>query len=71
MMPPIQETLERVAKSKGLEWKEFAEELKKKGQWHVEVSKRRAQAGGGLGWHLRDCLALAGVLSGSRLDGVK
>lgn len=29
--------LERVAKEKGLEWESFFEDLKKKGQWHVEV----------------------------------
>lgn len=37
MMPGIQETLERVAKSKGLDYKEFQENLKKNNQWHVEV----------------------------------
>jgi len=37
MMPGITEMLERVAKSKGLDWAEKLEELKKNGQWHVEV----------------------------------
>lgn len=37
MMPGITEMLERVAKSKGINWEEFIEGLKKNGQWHVEV----------------------------------
>eukprot|EP00302_Diacronema_sp_CCMP2436_P012249 CAMPEP_0179878384 /NCGR_PEP_ID=MMETSP0982-20121206/25350_1 /TAXON_ID=483367 /ORGANISM="non described non described, Strain CCMP 2436" /LENGTH=61 /DNA_ID=CAMNT_0021771157 /DNA_START=277 /DNA_END=462 /DNA_ORIENTATION=+ len=37
MMPGITEMLERVATSKGINWAETLEELKKKGQWHVEV----------------------------------
>jgi ferredoxin--NADP+ reductase len=37
MMPGIQETLERVASEKGIDWKEFLEGLKKNHQWHVEV----------------------------------
>ena len=37
MMPGILETLERVAKDRGIVWEEMLEELKKKGQWHVEV----------------------------------
>lgn len=37
MMPGILETLERVAKGKGLNWEEFFEGLKHKNQWHVEV----------------------------------
>ena len=37
MMPGIQETLERVAGEKGIDWKEFLEGLKKNHQWHVEV----------------------------------
>lgn len=37
MMPGIQETLERVAGEKGIDWKEMLEGLKKNHQWHVEV----------------------------------
>ncbi|KAJ1631145.1 hypothetical protein T492DRAFT_997786, partial [Pavlovales sp. CCMP2436] len=37
MMPGITDMLERVATSKGLKWSEKLEELKHKGQWHVEV----------------------------------
>lgn len=37
MMPGIQEMLERVAKSKGINWEEFVEKLKHNNQWHVEV----------------------------------
>jgi ferredoxin--NADP+ reductase len=37
MMPGITEMLERVATSKGLNWPAKLEELKKNGQWHVEV----------------------------------
>ncbi len=37
MMPGILDTLERVAKGKGLNWEEFFENLKEKNQWHVEV----------------------------------
>ncbi|KAG8468048.1 hypothetical protein KFE25_007100 [Diacronema lutheri] len=37
MMPGITEMLERVAQSKGISWEEKLEELKKNGQWHVEV----------------------------------
>ena len=37
MMPGIQEMLERVAKSKGLNYEEWVEGLKHKGQWRVEV----------------------------------
>jgi ferredoxin--NADP+ reductase len=37
MMPGITEMLERVATSKGINWAEKLEELKHKGQWHVEV----------------------------------
>lgn len=40
MMPGIQETLERVAAEKGIDWKEFLEGLKKNHQWHVEVSRQ-------------------------------
>jgi ferredoxin--NADP+ reductase len=37
MMPGIQEMLERVAKSKGLDYEEWLKGLKAKKQWHVEV----------------------------------
>ena len=37
MMPGIVETLEKVAASKGVDWDEKLEHLKKNGQWHVEV----------------------------------
>ncbi|GIM01498.1 hypothetical protein Vretimale_6299, partial [Volvox reticuliferus] len=37
MMPGIQEMLERVAKSKGLNYEEWVEGLKHRNQWHVEV----------------------------------
>ncbi|KIZ06612.1 ferredoxin--NADP+ reductase [Monoraphidium neglectum] len=37
MMPGITSMLERVAKAKGLNFEEFAEKLKHKNQWHVEV----------------------------------
>jgi ferredoxin--NADP+ reductase len=37
MMPGIQEMLERVATSKGLDYAEWSKGLKKNGQWHVEV----------------------------------
>jgi len=37
MMPGIQETLERVAGEKGIDWKEMLDGLKKNHQWHVEV----------------------------------
>jgi ferredoxin--NADP+ reductase len=37
MMPGIQEMLERVAASKGLDYAEWSKGLKKNGQWHVEV----------------------------------
>ncbi|WIA30587.1 hypothetical protein OEZ86_000669 [Tetradesmus obliquus] len=37
MMPGILEMLERVAKSKGLNFEEFVEKLKHNNQWHVEV----------------------------------
>jgi ferredoxin--NADP+ reductase len=37
MMPGILETLEKVAEGKGLVWEEKLEQLKKNGQWHVEV----------------------------------
>ena len=33
----ILETLEKVAEGKGLVWEEKLEQLKKNGQWHVEV----------------------------------
>ncbi|KAJ1626191.1 hypothetical protein T492DRAFT_878935 [Pavlovales sp. CCMP2436] len=39
-MPGITEMLERVATSKGINWAETLEELKKKGQWHVEPASR-------------------------------
>mmetsp|Transcript_17861 Transcript_17861/g.22558 ORF Transcript_17861/g.22558 Transcript_17861/m.22558 type:complete len:382 (+) Transcript_17861:92-1237(+) len=37
MMPGIITMLEGVAKSKGMDWAEKLESLKKNGQWHVEV----------------------------------
>jgi len=37
MMPGITEMLERVAKSKGLNYEEWTEKLKHANQWHVEV----------------------------------
>jgi ferredoxin--NADP+ reductase len=37
MMPGIQGTLEKVAKSKGIVYEEWLEKLKKNHQWHVEV----------------------------------
>ena len=37
MMPGIQETLERVAKEKGLDWDKVFEEYKESGRWRVEV----------------------------------
>ena len=37
MMPGILEMLEGVCKEKGLNYEEFIESLKHKGQWHVEV----------------------------------
>jgi ferredoxin--NADP+ reductase len=37
MMPGIQEMLERVAQSKGINYEEWTEKLKHKNQWHVEV----------------------------------
>merc|ERR1711988_978274 len=37
MMPGILEMMEGVAKAKGLNWEEKLKELKKAGQWHVEV----------------------------------
>jgi ferredoxin--NADP+ reductase len=37
MMPPILETLETVAKAKGVNWEEKQKELKDNHQWHVEV----------------------------------
>mmetsp|Transcript_18002 Transcript_18002/g.37514 ORF Transcript_18002/g.37514 Transcript_18002/m.37514 type:complete len:426 (+) Transcript_18002:242-1519(+) len=37
MMPPILETLENVAKERGLVWSDKLAELKKNDQWHVEV----------------------------------
>ena len=37
MMPGIIEMLEKVATSKGINWEEFQEKLKKNNQWHVEV----------------------------------
>ena len=37
MMPPILETLEKVAESQGVVWSEKLAELKKNNQWHVEV----------------------------------
>ena len=37
MMPPILDTLEQVAVSKGIDWSAKMKELKANGQWHVEV----------------------------------
>ena len=37
MMPGIIETLQEVAKSRGVDWDAKLEQLKKAGQWHVEV----------------------------------
>ncbi|KAL7528144.1 hypothetical protein ACHAWF_002456 [Thalassiosira exigua] len=37
MMPPILETLEEVATANGAVWSEKLAQLKKNGQWHVEV----------------------------------
>jgi len=37
MMPGIQDMLKRVAEAKGLNFEEWVEGLKHKGQWHVEV----------------------------------
>jgi len=37
MLPGITGMLEAVASSKGMEWTEKLKELKKNGQWHVEV----------------------------------
>merc|ERR1712241_425535 len=37
MMPGINGMLEKVAAGKGKDWKEMQKDLKKKGQWHVEV----------------------------------
>ena len=37
MMPGILETLAAVAQSRGVDWDEKLEALKKNGQWHVEV----------------------------------
>ena len=37
MLPSILETLEGVATARGLVWEEKLAELKKAGQWHVEV----------------------------------
>jgi ferredoxin--NADP+ reductase len=37
MMPGINDMLEKVAAGKGKDWKEMQKDLKKKGQWHVEV----------------------------------
>ena len=37
MMPGITETLAKVAAARGVDWEEKLAELKKKGQWHVEV----------------------------------
>jgi ferredoxin--NADP+ reductase len=37
MMPGINAMLEKVCKSKGLDFEEFTKGLKKNGQWHVEV----------------------------------
>merc|ERR1712176_267898 len=37
MMPGINDMLEKVATSKGKDWSEMQKDLKKKGQWHVEV----------------------------------
>merc|ERR1712054_315995 len=37
MLPGITGMLEAVASSKGMEWADKLQELKKNGQWHVEV----------------------------------
>merc|ERR1711885_2041 len=37
MMPGINDMLERVATSKGIDWNTFQKDLKKNGQYHVEV----------------------------------
>ena len=37
MMPPILETLEQVAISRGINWDEKQKALKANNQWHVEV----------------------------------
>lgn len=37
MMPGIQDTLKKVAESRGTTWEEVGEKLKKNKQWHVEV----------------------------------
>jgi ferredoxin--NADP+ reductase len=37
MMPGIQAMLEDVCKAKEIDYGEFLTELKKNGQWHVEV----------------------------------
>jgi ferredoxin--NADP+ reductase len=37
MMPPILETMERVATERGVDWKEMLTGLKNNHQWHVEV----------------------------------
>ena len=37
MMPGLLETLAKVAEAKGVSWDEKLEQLKKAGQWHVEV----------------------------------
>lgn len=38
MMPPILETMERVATERGVIWKDMLTRLKNNHQWHVEVS---------------------------------
>ena len=37
MMPPILRTLDEVAAARGVDWSERLKDLKKRGQWHVEV----------------------------------
>jgi len=37
MMPPILQTMERVAAERGVDWKEMMARLKENHQWHVEV----------------------------------
>ena len=37
MMPPILDTLEEVARKKGIDWGAFLKQLKANHQWHVEV----------------------------------
>ena len=37
MMPSILDTMEEVAQQNGVVWKDRLAELKKNGQWHVEV----------------------------------